>query len=295
MDLKQLRYFVAVAHELHFGRAAARLHISQPALSFDIKKFEQQLGVVLLRRNNKRVELTSAGALLLVEAERLLAHAADAEQLVRRSADGLTGRLRVGFVNSMLLRGLPEAIESFACRHPRIDIVLKELNTDEQIAALTGRRIDIGCAHWNRPTHDIVSETLCHEPFVCCLPVNHARARDQTIDLANLADEAFILFPRAVSPHYHDQIVALCIGAGFSPQIRHEARLWQTVVTMVEYGMGIALVPEPLTRTASDRVCFRALAGETGASEVRVLRRACADERLVDAFAACLKDTVARG
>ncbi|MES1950652.1 LysR family transcriptional regulator [Salinisphaera sp. S4-8] len=290
MDLKQLRYFVAVARELHFGRAARRLHISQPALSFDIKKFEQQLGVTLLERNSKRVALTDAGTLLLTEAENLLAHAADAEQLVRRSARRLSGRLRVGFVNSMLFRGLPEAIERFGRDHADIDIVLKELNSEEQIAALLGQRIDMGCSHGIRHGDEIRSLLLLRESFLCCLPISHRLAGTGAIELARLAEEPFILFPRAVSPHYHDRIVALCVAAGFSPQIRHEARLWQTVVTMVEKGMGVALVPAPLRHAARDTACFRPLAGNAGASEIHLLRRRGIQNPLADAFSACLAE-----
>jgi len=292
MNLKQLRYFVAVAQELHFGRAAKRLHISQPALSFDIKKFEQQLGVTLLERTNKRVTLTQAGALLLTEAEHLLAHAADAEQLVRRSSRRLTGRLRVGFVNSMLFRGLPEAVARFGHEHADIDIVLKELNTEEQIAALAGQRIDLGCAHGIRHGDDISSHALLSESFVCCLPGGHPRAGTGPIDLASLADEPFILFPRAVSPHYHDRIVALCVEAGFSPDIRHEVRLWQTVVTMVEKGMGIALVPAPLKHAARGDACFRELTGNAGTSEIRLLRRSGINNGLANAFATCLSQAL---
>ncbi|MBS62530.1 LysR family transcriptional regulator [Salinisphaera sp.] len=290
MDLKQLRYFVAVARELHFGRAARRLHISQPALSFDIKKFEQQLGVTLLERNSKRVALTDAGTLLLTEAEHLLAHAADAEQLVRRSAQRLSGRLRVGFVNSMLFRGLPEAIERFGRDHADIDIVLKELNSEEQTAALLGQRIDMGCAHGIRHSDEIRSQLLLRESFLCCLPRSHRLASTGPLELTCLADEPFILFPRAVSPHYHDRIVALCVEAGFSPQIRHEARLWQTVVTMVEKGMGIALVPAPLVHAARDAACFRPLAGNAGMSEIHLLRRSGIQNPLADAFSACLAE-----
>ncbi len=170
MDLKQLRYFVSVAEELHFGRAAKRLFISQPALSFDIRKFEEQLGVTLLNRTNKSVSLTNAGQVLLDEARKLLQQAADAERLVVGSAHGRAGRLRVGFVNSMLHCGLPQAVERFETDYPSVEIVLTEMNTNEQVKAIQRMQIDMGFAYWGKFPEEVVSTTLFSEPFVCCLP-----------------------------------------------------------------------------------------------------------------------------
>jgi DNA-binding transcriptional LysR family regulator len=285
MELKQLRYFVAVAEELHFGRAARRLFISQPALSFDIRKFEEQLGVQLLERTNKAVSLTNAGNVLLEEARRLLEQADEVRRIAARSAHGLAGRLRIGFVNSMLYRGLPDAVRRFEADHPAVEVVLREMNTAEQVHALQRMQIDLGFAHWGRFPAEVQSELLFSEPFLCCLPVGHAQARKRRIDLAALAREPFILFPRSVSPHYHDQIIATCVEAGFSPQIRHEARLWQTVVTMVEFGMGVALVPSALGNAASERAVFRPLARNPYESQVLRLSRTGEADRLAEGFA----------
>ena len=147
MDLRQLRYFIAVAEELHFGRAAARLFISQPALSFDIKKLEEQLGTQLLLRNNKSVKLTGAGQVLLVEARNLLLQAEKVKRLTQLSAEGDVGQLRVGFVNSMLYRGLPRAMSRFEREHPNMEVVLGEMNSAEQAQALQRGQIDLGFVH----------------------------------------------------------------------------------------------------------------------------------------------------
>jgi DNA-binding transcriptional LysR family regulator len=288
MELKQLRYFVAVAEELHFGRAARRLFISQPALSFDIRKFEEQLGVQLLERSNKAVTLTNAGYVLLEEARRLLEQADEVKRIAARSAHGLAGRLRIGFVNSMLYRGLPAAVSRFEADHPGVEVVLREMNTIEQVQALQRLQIDLGFAHWGRFPAEVQSETLFSEPFLCCLPAGHALARKRRIDLASLAREPFILFPRSVSPHYHDQIIATCVEAGFSPQIRHEARLWQTVVTMVEFGMGVALVPAALGRMGGERAVFRPLTSNPYESQVLRLVRAGETDAIVQGFSAWL-------
>ncbi|HTR07437.1 MAG TPA: LysR family transcriptional regulator [Paraburkholderia sp.] len=288
MELKQLRYFVAVAEELHFGRAARRLFISQPALSFDIRKFEEQLGVQLLERTSKAVALTNAGHVLLEEARRLLEQADEVRRIATRSAHGFAGRLRIGFVNSMLYRGLPEAVRRFEADHPAVEVVLREMNTAEQVQALQRLQIELGLAHWGRFPAEVRSEVLFSEPFLCCLPQGHPFARKRRIDLASLAREPFILFPRSVSPHYHDQIIATCVEAGFSPQIRHEARLWQTVVTMVEFGMGIALVPAALAPMGGERAVFRPLASNPYESQVLKLVRQGEPDAIAQGFAGYL-------
>jgi len=290
VDLKQLRYFVAVAEELHFGRAAKRLFISQPALSFDIRKFEEQLGVQLLARTSKTVSLTNAGQVLLGEARRLLLQASEAERITVRSAHGLAGRLRIGFVNSMLYRGLSSAVRRFESDHPDVEIVLKEMNTNEQVQAIQRMQIDMGYAHWGNFPAEVVSTPIFSEPFLCCLPATHRLARRRKIDLRDLAQEPFILFPRAVSPHYHDLIIAQCVRAGFSPLIRHEVRLWQTVVTMVEFGMGVALVPFTLRQVGNERVCCLPLAHETVESQVLLLRPAGDVEPITARFAEYLEE-----
>ncbi|WP_449431944.1 LysR family transcriptional regulator [Pseudomonas putida] len=274
MDLKQLRYFVAVAEELHFGRAAARLFISQPALSFDIKKLESQLDIQLLNRTNKSVSLTNAGQVLLEEARYLLLRTEQARRLTLRSAQGFTGRLSVGFVNSILNRGLPRAVKAFEQDHPDTEIVLMEMNSAEQSQALQRGQIDIGFVHWSKFPDSISCELLLREPFLCCLPATHRLAGQPHIDLATLAEEDFILFPRSVSPHYHDLIITHCVAAGFSPRIRHETRLWQTVVAMVAHEMGIALVPQSLAKSWKEGVHFCQIEGGGPFSEIHAIRLA---------------------
>ena len=274
MDLKQLRYFIAVAEELHFGRAATRLFISQPALSFDIKKLESQLDIQLLNRNNKSVSLTNAGQVLLNEARYLLLRAEQAKRLTLRSAQGFAGRLSVGFVNSTLHRGLPQAVKIFEQQHPDTEIVLMEMNSAEQAQALQRGQIDIGFVHHSKFPDSILCEPVLREPFVCCLPAAHRLADQSRIDLKALEDDDFILFPRNVSPHYHDLIIARCVAAGFSPRIRHETRLWQTVVAMVAYEMGVALVPQTLAGTWKEGVHYCEISGDGALSEVHAIRHA---------------------
>ncbi|HGN2468374.1 TPA: LysR substrate-binding domain-containing protein [Pseudomonas aeruginosa] len=288
MDLRQLRYFIAVAEELHFGRAAARLFISQPALSFDIKKLEEQLGTQLLLRNNKSVKLTGAGQVLLVEARNLL-QAEKVKRLTQLSAEGDVGQLRVGFVNSMLYRGLPRAMSRFEREHPNMEVVLGEMNSAEQAQALQRGQIDLGFVHWGRLPAEIVSEPLISDPFLCCLPAGHRLAGQARLDLAELRDEDFILFPRHVSPHYHDLIIARCVNAGFSPRIRHEARLWQTVAAMVGLGMGVALIPETLCLAWRNEVRYLEIEPAGARSEIHAILPASEPSRAAQAFLATLK------
>ncbi|KVO77220.1 LysR family transcriptional regulator [Burkholderia ubonensis] len=292
MELKQLRYFVAVADELHFGRAAKRLFISQPALSFDIRKFEDALGVQLFARTSKSVALTNAGEVLLGEARRLLLQAAEAERLTVRSASGYAGRLRVGFVHSMLYRGLPDAVRRFEADHPGVEIVLSEMNTQAQVQAIQRGQIDLGYAHWGHFPPEVDSTPIHAEPFVCCLPAGHPLARRRQVALAALADEPFILFPRDAAPHYHDLIIAQCVNAGFSPLIRHEARLWQTILSMIEFGMGVALVPRVLQQVKSDRLAFRPLKDAPLESRTLELKRSGSAEPVALRFADYLRASI---
>ena len=289
MDLKQLRYFVAVAEELHFGRAAERLFISQPALSFDIKKLESQLGIQLLIRTNKSVSLTNAGQVLLNEARNLLLQAEQARCLTLKSAQGFVGRLRVGFVNSMLYRGVPKAVSMFRQAHPEMEVMLMEMNSSEQIMALQRGQVDIGFVHWAMFPDDVTSERVLAEPFLCCLPQGHPLAQEACIDLADLRHDGFILFPRRISPHYHDLIIARCVAAGFSPKIDYETRLWQTVVTMVSYGMGVALVPETLCAVWKDGVSYRPIRQSGPSSEIHAVYSEQAHLPAVMAFLSELK------
>ncbi|KVQ08465.1 LysR family transcriptional regulator [Burkholderia ubonensis] len=292
MELKQLRYFVAVADELHFGRAAKRLFISQPALSFDIRKFEDALGVQLFARTSKSVALTNAGEVLLGEARRLLLQAAEAERLTVRSASGYAGRLRVGFVHSMLYRGLPDAVRRFEADHPGVEIVLSEMNTQAQVQAIQRGQIDLGYAHWGHFPPEVDSTQIHAEPFVCCLQAGHPLAPRRQVALAALADEPFILFPRDAAPHYHDLIIAQCVNAGFSPLIRHEARLWQTILSMIEFGMGVALVPRVLQQVKSGRLAFRPLKDAPLESRTLELKRSGSAEPVALRFAEYLRASI---
>ena len=256
MELRQLRYFVATAEELHFGRAARRLSISQPPLSMTIRHLEEELGVRLLERNNKRVTLTPAGRVFLSDARYLLSEAGKTKELARRVATGKSGRLRVGFVGSMLYRGLPDYVRAFRTAAPNIVLTLTELNSAEQIDAVAQGRLDAGFVHAPQAPRDLRGIPIAQEPFLACLPEDHRLARSRRMRLGSLADEAFVLFARDASPAYYDSVIAVCAAAGFSPRVEFEVRHWLTVVALVGRKMGVALVPEPIRMSGMKGVKF---------------------------------------
>jgi DNA-binding transcriptional LysR family regulator len=256
MEFRHLRYFAVLADELHFGRAAKRLAISQPPLSLNIKQLESSLGVTLFERNSKMVKLTPAGLAFREAALRLLSEARQAEESVRQVAKGALSRIRIGLVGSMLFRGLPERLAAFQNTHPRVEIVLNELNSAEQVDALMRGQIDLGFAHTERVPRELKKELYLSEPFVCALPSGHHAARRKSIDPHTLSEEPFVLFARSASPDYYERILALCAEQGLQPRVKHEVRHWLSVVSLVSKRMGVALVPRALADAGITGVRF---------------------------------------
>lgn len=251
MDLEPrlLRYFIAVAEERHFSHAARRLHISQPPLSYAIRQLETQLGVQLLHRTSRQVSLTEAGRVLYREAQALLRQSEAVGTLVQRVNAGLRGRLRIGFVGSMLYRGLPDLLTAMRAALPDVEHVLTEQNSHDQLEAVRRGEQDLGFIHANLAPDEVQSLDLVTEPFVLCVPDTHALAHRRRINLKALADNDFILFAREASPSYHDTVLSLCVTAGFHPVIRHEVRHWLSVAALVSQGLGVSIVPASLARS----------------------------------------------
>ena len=267
MELRHLRFFVALAEELHFGRAARRLAISQPPLSVAIRQLEASVGAQLFERNSKAVRLTAAGQALQSSARALLRDAEDAAMQARHVAQGSAGRLRIGFVGAMLYRGLPQALTRFQAAHPAVRVTLAELNSGEQTAELLHDRMDVGFVHTRRVPAELQSRLLVSEPFVACLPVEHRLANQRRVSLASLREESFVLFSRSASPDYHARILAICADAGFLPEVRQEVRHWLAVVSLVSQGMGVALVPDAMRHCALPGAVFRPLEDASTPSE----------------------------
>lgn len=259
-EFRHLRYFLALAEELHYGRAAQRLAISQPPLSVAIQQLEASVGARLFDRDSKGVRLTPAGLAFHGSAQALLDRAEDACALAREVQAGEVGRLRLGFVGSTLFNGLSGWLRAFQADHPKVEVVVVELNSQDQIEALLDEELDLGLVHTDRLPPALASTPLYSEPFVACLPADHPAAKLKEIPLASLSDQPFILFSRKGSPDYHARIVEICRQHGFYPRLQHEGRHWLSVVSLVSQGLGVSIVPAAFQRAGVQGAVFRPLA-----------------------------------
>jgi DNA-binding transcriptional LysR family regulator len=258
-DLRRLRYFVAVAEELHFGRAARRLNLSQPPLSVQIRTLEREVGTPLLIRTQRRVELTEAGRVLLDDARRLLEQAEAAVVHVRRAAAGAIGRLAIGFVSTVDYSILPPLIRRFRQKRPGIALKLLELTGDRQQALLQSGELDLGLSILPSPTAGLTMRPVFREPLIAAVPANHRLAGRRRTALRSLAQEPFIQFPRELAPGLYDLAIAACQKAGFTPHLAQEAIQMQTILGLVAAGLGVALVPQCMSKLQRPDVRYLAL------------------------------------
>jgi len=253
MELRRLEYFVAVAEELSFTRAAARLHVAQPALSVQVRRLEDELGVELLDRSRRQIALTAAGALLLDESRRLLAGLHQTVALVRRTGAGAIGRLAVGFVPSAANAALPPLLRRFAGSHPDVDVALREMPPDDLVRGLRDDRLDVCFLYLPFDDPALATRVVSRERFLVALPADHPLAGRDEVDVAVLADEPFILPTRHGMPGLHARVLGICREAGFVPRpVQEDVWLVQTIIGLVAAGAGVALVPasaEALGRT----------------------------------------------
>lgn len=289
MELRQLQYFVVLAEELHFSRAAQRLHISQPPLSVAIKKLEGRLDCKLFERSSKEVRLTAAGQHLLIHARDLLERSARAAIDTKAIEQGMAGCIRLGFVGSSMYRGLPEALDQMQELHPKVRVDLHELNSAEQVTALQQGKIDLGLMHTSAPPMGLQTCTLLREPFMVCLPSHHAHASKKQLSIASLSHERWVLFSGAVSPEYFRSIYNLCLRAGFTPELRHEVRHWLSVLSLVSNNQGISIVPACLQRVGMLGLVFLPIQHVEAHSEMQAMWRNTPGHPLVPHLLAYLK------
>ena len=259
-DLRQLRYFVAVAEELHFSRAAERLGMAQPPLTQQIQKLEALLGCAVFTRG-RTTALTAAGAVLLEHARRILAQVESAMEITRRTARGETGRLVVGVPPSIMLSGLPAVIRQFRNRYPAVSFALREMSTSAIEQAVHSGEIDLGFLRETQPGRPLKSRIIYSEPVVAVLPKAHALAGRRSFRLSSLKGEPFVFFPRRLGEALYDQLTSLCVQAGFSPHVVEEATQWQTVISLVEAGMGVSLAPGCVRKFRWPKVVFKPVPG----------------------------------
>ncbi|HEY0343015.1 MAG TPA: LysR family transcriptional regulator [Solirubrobacteraceae bacterium] len=275
MELRHLRYFVAVAEELHFRRAAERLHVAQPAVSEQVRKLEQELGVKLFDRTQRSVALTPSGAAMLEEARRVLRHAEVAQQAARNAGTRATMRLRIGYLADSLPASVPRALRHVSASSPRVDIDLETGPALRLIEELRACRLDAVVTALPAPTSGLRTTLIGEQRAIAVLPAGHRHARSASVDFERLAPERVVVLPRDANPAFHNAVVAMCRAAGLAPT------LVETAEPRVEYallsvatGAGMALVPESAAeRYAAPGIRYVALEGAEPAFQTAVLTR----------------------
>ena len=262
MKLHFFRYFVVLAEELHFGRAASKLAITQPPLSSAIKSLEEELDVQLLIRDSKHVELTQAGEAFLEEARQILEQVARPSNVAKIVARGMRGRLEIGLTGSLVYREVPGIVRQFNAEMPDVDVVLREMSSADQVNQLLRGQIHAGFVNASAVPPQLASLPMGEDEFLICLPEDHPQAQFDSVELKQLAHERFVMFSRDVAPTNYDTVIAIFSRAGIHPKIAHATRQWLTIVAMVANGLGVSLVPRTLARSRVHGVKFMRIAGE---------------------------------
>jgi DNA-binding transcriptional LysR family regulator len=292
VELRHLRYFVAVAEELHVGRAAKRLNIAQPPLSRQIRDLEREVGAPLFDRVARGVALTAAGRAFLPEARLTLAQAERAQRTAQRAARGEIGRLRVGFVEAATYSAiLPNVLGFFRMHLPQIGLSLFEMSSAEQEESLRDGRIDLGMLDSPPPDAErwLHVEAVYSDPLVAALPDSHRLAARTRLGLADLAGDPFVLFPRSGSPRLYDDFITSCRAAGFSPRVVQQAAGWHTLAGLVGAGVGTGFVPQSLANAQRPGIVYRRVRGLTVAVEMSAVWKKGDKSPVRDRFVTALR------
>jgi DNA-binding transcriptional LysR family regulator len=260
LDFKPLRYFVTLAETLHFGRAATRLHLSQPPLSRQLAALEAALGVTLIERSPRSVTLTAAGQRFYTDAKAILAALAQAEQNAQAAALGDAGALAIGFTMCAAYSVVPAYTRAFGHAYPAVELSLREVMSHDLAGQVLDGRIDAAIMFPIAPHAGLATRTIVSEPLCVALPRDHPRARARVLKIGQLAGESFIMNVTEVAPTLRHAIVDHCRAGGFEPHVVIEVQLQQTILSLVNEGVGIALVPDSMRRAQLADVVFRRLA-----------------------------------
>jgi DNA-binding transcriptional LysR family regulator len=290
MELKHLTSFISVAEQLSFVRAATELHISQPALTGQIQKLEEELGVRLLFRNHRQVKLTDAGTVFLAESRAVLARSRLAADRAQRAAKGEIGRLRLGFVSSAALEIVPGIVVGFRKKYPQVSFDLTNVRTSTQVKSLLNRSIDIGFLRLPLSNDELKITTIHREPFVVVLPQDHVLAKARQMRIAELRNEKFIAYGRRWAPGFYDSIVRLCHAAGVTPNIVQETGEMYTAISLVAAGSGIAILPQSVVLAQSKNVVIKKLPLSVAISEIAIAVRKDDSSPLTEAFVTMARD-----
>jgi len=290
MELRHLRYFVAVAEELHFGRAAQRLLMAQQPLSRQIRDLEAEIGVDLFHRTKRTIRLTEAGQVFLTEARKTLQQAEQAIILAQQTGRGEIGKFAVGFTGPALNTVLPKVVRRFKEKHPQIELTLERLQTNEQVEALRSQQIQAGLLHPPIADDSLSLNVIHREGLVAVLPDSHRLARSKHISISKLAHEPFIFYPRHIGPVLYDRILSLCQQAGFSPKIVQEVAPQQTILGLVAAEVGISLLHASAASVAPVGVVLRPIVEPTPELELAVAWNSETTNPVLPAFLAIVRD-----
>jgi DNA-binding transcriptional LysR family regulator len=259
IEVRHLRYFLAVAETLHFGRAATKLGMAQPPLSQQIRRLEAMLGTALFERTTRGVSLTAAGTMLRERARSTMVRLEDDLEQTRRVARGEEGRLTVGFSGSVMFTELPMAIQRYRRAYPRVEVRLREMWTSEQLPALADGSIDVGFLRDGERRPGLAITPLMRESFYAALPGDHKLRRQRTVDVALLQDEPFVLFSPRHGNLAYERTIRCCLDAGFQPRIVQEAPQFPTLIRLVAAGLGVSITPACMATVAFPGAIFRAI------------------------------------
>jgi DNA-binding transcriptional LysR family regulator len=292
MELRHLRYFVTVAEELHFTRAAERLQIRQPPLSIQIRRLEEELGAPLFRRLSRGVELTEAGKFLLPEARAILARVDRAAEEVWHLARGESGKLRVGFAGATYFQPLlPAIVREYRRRYPQVELLPEQSNTPAMLSGLDSACLD---AAFVRPpisgVDRIAVDALIEEQTLAVLPTGHSLSGASSVALESLASETFILFPRAIGYGLYDSIISACHRAGFSPRLGQDAPQITSIIPMVAAGFGVSVVPYSTRQIQVEGAVFKPISGVAPRASIGLAYRRDERSRAVRNFVAVARE-----
>lgn len=284
MKFRKLKYFAVLAEELHYGKAADRLSITQPPLTAAIKSLEEELGVRLFARTSRAVRLTSAGEAYLPAVKRVLDALQKADRIAQSAELGATGHLTIGFGAALIYRGILEIIEGFSNQFPGIDIELIEMPQAELLEKLQNRKLDLGFTSTPSVPDSLGSTPLPSDEFAVCLPLRHPLAHHAEIDLIELAQEEFVVVDREISPLNYEAMSGIFHRAGIHPKLVHRTRGWLTIMAMVSMGAGIALLPSSLARAEMGGIRFVPLRGPKTNTLAKLVWRRERNSPMVDSF-----------
>lgn len=293
LELRHLRYFVAVAEELHFGRAAQRLHLAQPPLSQQIRKLEEILGYPLFLRTSRAVRLTAAGEIFLERARRTLRNVHEDMEEARSIGRGDEGSLRVGFIGSGMLTALPAMLGRYRQLYPRVQLLLSESYTAGIAAALSRGALDAGFLRDGGPIEGLHTEPLFTEPFVAVLPSTHRLAGKTTISPADLRDEPFVYFTPSAGRRAYEKPLSIFEAHGFRPNVVQEAPQWLTILRLVGAGLGVSVGPACTRQLALPNIACPGLRGARVTSDIELAYRTGEDRPVVATFAQVARSSFA--